>query len=232
MKIKSARFSYFRNNEHFQFHTEVKDLLTAESTVRVKVNDPLSRFLSAYNNEDDALVKISKSATTEEMEISDKKRAHTFRGAVDATKSALNHFDPQVCSAAKRLKIVFDTYGNLAALPLNEKTSAIYNLIQELTGRSVEEVQKVGLTEWVTELDNNNKAFELLVKKRNDEHAAKTELRVVVCRKELDAAYYEIVEIINALIIIEGIELFEPFVRKLNTFIDKYNQIVAHRSGK
>lgn len=230
MKIKSVDNTRFRNNEHFQFHTEVKDLVTAEGAAKLKIDTQFATYLACYNNEDEAFQKIAKSATTEAIESADKRRDQTFRGVADAVKSALRHFDPAVCDAAKRLKIVLDTYGNVAAMPLNEETSAIYNLVQELTGASAAHVQKLGIAPWITELESNNKAFDALVKSRNDETASKTELRMKSCRKELDTVYATIVHRLDALITIEGEGNYEPFVRKLNAYVDRYNLTIAQRT--
>ncbi|MDR2910270.1 MAG: DUF6261 family protein [Bacteroidales bacterium] len=53
------------------------------------------------------------------------------------------HFTESVRTAARRLQIVFDTYGNVAAKTLNEETSAITNLIQELAGTYSEDTKTV-----------------------------------------------------------------------------------------
>ena len=231
-KIKTVRSSYFRNNEHFQFHTEFRDLVEEQSPVVLNILSQYSNYVPCYANEDAVLQKIVKSATTENIDAADKTRDGTFRGMVDTNRGALNHFDSEVRAAAKRLQVVFDTFGNLSAKPLNEETSAIYNLLQEINANYMADAQKVGIVDWVTELDANNKALDALVKSRNDENAAKTELKMKETRVETDKWYTTIVERINALIIVEGANAYEVFVRKLNGYIDKYNDIVAQRYGK
>jgi len=231
MKINSIDNSRLRNNEHFQFHTEFKDLVTAETSAALKIEILFTDYLVCYTNEDTAFQKIVKSATTEDIETADKTRDYTFSGMVGMNKSAINHFDDEVRAAARRLKVLFDTYGNLAKKPLNEETSAIYNLLQELMGSYAVDVQKVGLTAWATQLEIDNKAVDSLVKSRNDENAAKTELKMKETRAEVDKVYATITERINALIIVEGATAYESFTRKLNTFIEKYNNMVAQRRG-
>ena len=232
MKIKKVDNTRFRNNEHFQFQTEFKDLVEEQTPAALKIESQYSNYLPCYADEDTVLQKIVKSATTENIDAADKTRDSTFRGMVDTNRGALNHFDSEVRAAAKRLQVVFDTFGNLAAKPVNEETSAIYNLLQELSANYMADAQKVGIVGWGTELDANNKALEALVKSRNDENAAKTELKMKETRVETDKWYTTIVERINALIIVEGADAYEVFVRKLNGYIDKYNDIVAQRYGK
>ena len=231
MKIKSMYNSHLRNNEHFQFHTEFKDLVTTENAETLKIGEQFATYLICYKNEDVAFQKIMKSATTEEIEAADKARDSIFRGMVDTNKAALNHFNSEINAAARRLKIVFDTYGNVTRKTLNEETSAIYNLLQELTGNHAADTKKVGLNQWATQLDANNKALETLVRTRNSELAAKTELKMAETRESLDSIYNTIVERVNALIVIEGVATYESFAKKLNLFIEKYNNIVAQRRG-
>ena len=67
--------------------------------------------------------------------IADHNREPFFSGMIGSNRAALSHFCP-VAMDAKRLKTAFDAYGNLAAKSLNEETSAIYNLLQELNETS------------------------------------------------------------------------------------------------
>ena len=233
LSIKKINNTQLRNNEHFQFHTEFYDLVRVENPATLNILDQFDDFDTHYWNEDKALQKISKNATTEQITNYDKDyRDPTFRGLVATNKAALNHFDPEVVMAAKRLKIVFDTFGDVAKLSFNEETSAIYNLVQELNKNYAADLQKVGLTQWVATLDAQNKEFEALVKSRNDENAAKTELKMKEMRIETDKSYNVIVVRINASIVLEGEDVYASFVKKLNTFIDKYNTTIAQRRGR
>jgi hypothetical protein len=229
MKIKNIRLLHLRNEEHFQFITEVKDLISAVGADALKIAAQYAVFLPRYADEDEALKKIVKSATTADIEANDSVRDTTFRGLADTCKAALNHYDPETAAAARRLQVVFDTYGNVAAKSINAETAAIYNLLQELNGSYAADVNTIGLTGWVTKLAADNSALEALVKARNNENAAKTHLRMKECRAETDNAYHEIVRRINALIVVDGEAAYTVFVNRLNEYIDKYD---IHRSPK
>ena len=233
MKTEKIHLVLLRNDEHFQFCTEFRDLLKANNPTALKVAAQFNAFLLLYKQEDEALKKIMKSGFTDDMQDADKRRDVTFRGMVDANRAALNHFSATVLAAAKRLKIVFDTYGNLAAKPLNEETSAIYNLLQELKGNYAADVATVKLGDWVTELEANNKAFDTLVKERYDETASRTELILRGVRKQVDAAYRSVIERIDAFAVVEdNPEAFATFIRKWNVVVEKYNNTIAQRQGR
>ena len=232
MNIKPIDKQNLRNDEHFQFHTEMKDLVNATGAAALKIADLFTIYQTCYANEDEALKKVIKSAITADIETADRTRDLTFSGLVGTNKAALNHFDPETSAAARRLKVLFDTFGNLAVKPLNEETSAIYNLLQELSGKYAPDMQKVGLAGWANKLEADNKAFDKLVKERNDENSDKTQLKMKETRTATDKVYADIVKRINALIIVEGEAAYSAFVNKLNGYIDKYNHLLAQRVGR
>lgn len=231
MKITSIDLTKMHNDEHFQFLTEVKDLLAQYSSV-LKGSALATQFAACFKNEDTALRKIVKNANTENLETVDLVRDNTFQGLVAHVKTALKHYNPQVVTAAKRLKIVFDTYRNIHKLSMNEETSAIYNLLQELTGNYAADVQTLGIEGWVQQLKVNNTAFANLVKQRNNEQAAASQLVMKECRAAINRVYYDIAERVNALMLINGTEAYLEFVNKLNNFIDRYNDTMAQRAGR
>ena len=232
MKIRKVDFYALRNNEHFQCQTEFKALVIEFNPDMLKIN-PLfnDSYLPQYNAEDEALVKIVKNTFTTERIAADRQRDMTYRGMADTLKGALNHFDPEIHEAARRLTIVFDTYGNVAKLPLNEESSAIYNLIQDLRMKYVSDTNKLNLTSWIDQLDIDNKAYEQLVMGGYEEEATKTELKAKTTRTDIDNTVRLIIERIEALMVVEGEANYAEFVRRLNIQFDKYANTLAQRKG-
>ena len=234
MKTEYIRTKNMRNDEHFQFMTEVKDAIKEYGgEEKLKIKEAYVLFLPLYNQEDEALKKIMKSAISDEIQQADSLRDQVFRGMTYAAMAALYSVRPDVQDAAKKIKIVLDTYGNVAQKPLNEETSAVYNLLQDLFQKYKDESMKVGIMDWLYELQNANNNFDILVKKRYKESAEKTDLILRDVRKQIDAEYKKITQIVNVqLLIADDKKLFEKFIKYLNTIIDKYNSIIAQRTGK
>lgn len=232
IKIKYIKTAHMRNDEHFQFNTEFKDLVTQETPEKLGIMKFWYKYLPCYSNEDTALKKFTKSATTTEIKKADKERDNTFRGLADVINGFVRHYDIAISTAAKRLKVLFDSYGNLVSKPFSEETSGIYNMLQELKGVYGTDVQVLGLPDWVLKLEADNNAFEALVKARGKEIASKTQLKMKETRTETDIVYNEIVDFINAAIIVKGEDDYKNFVNNLNFFIDKSNNAMAIRSGK
>ncbi len=123
---------------------------------------------------------------------------------------------------------MFDSYGDVAHKSLNEETSAVYNILQDLQGKYADDTGTVGIAYWVAELKNRNEALEKLVKERFDEIAGRTDIVLKEARAQLDKAYQIIVERINALAIVDGVAAYETFIRTINAVIAKYMAILHH----
>ena len=232
MKIKRINFHLLRNNEHFQCQTEFKALVTNFDPTTLKIESLFNlNYIPAYNAEDEALTKIIKNTFSEQRSDADRTRDQSFRGSADTVIAGQNHFDPEVRESARRLKIVFDRFGNVAQLPLNEETSAIYNLVQEVKGNHDADAEKLGILPWLNKLNADNQAYEALVEGGYEEEAAKTELKAKTTRAEVDKVIRQIIERVEALIMIEGEATYTEFVRRLNLIFDKYANTLALRQG-
>lgn len=232
MKIAKIEIGRLRNDEHFQFHTEFRDLVIKHGAEGLKIQSQFAEYLPRYEREDEGIKKINKSAITAEIQKADKARDEIWSGMTKMSAAALKHFDPDVQKAAQRLKVVFDTYGNLSKKPLNEQTSAVYNILQELQGKYAADVAAVGIEQWAAELQVRNNAFGALMKDRFDETALRTDVVLKEARSALDEIYRTIIERINALAVVEGVAGYEQFIRGFNAVIDKYAEALARRAGK
>jgi hypothetical protein len=134
MKIEKINTAHLRNDEHFQFHTEFRDLATKHGAAALKIKPQFDAYLPLYDTEDEALKKIVKSEFTAKIHEADKARDEIWVGIEETVATAHRHFYPTVRDAAARLQIVLDTYGNVARKGLDEETSAVYNILQELQG--------------------------------------------------------------------------------------------------
>lgn len=232
MKIKEFALSRLRNEEHFQFLTSFRDLVEVSNPVNLKIEVLFGTFPPAYANELEALNIIRKNAISDDLIEADDVRDNVFRGMCDAVKSSLNHFNAEVRAAAKRLQVVLDTYGNLAAKSYDAETGALNSLINDFTGTYAADVATVGLTGWVTELAAKNKAYDDLKNQRYSDEASKTILRMREERVKTDALYHQLVERINALIVVEGEAAYAGFASELNKRIEGYDNTLSLRRGK
>jgi phage-related tail fiber protein len=230
MKINSFDTVRLRNDAHFQFFTELKNLLEAKNgegayiyaILLAKIQALVDAWLLLYAREDEALKIVKKSGFTAKIRELDAARDESYNGMVDINAATLKHFNPEKREAAAELKILFDTYGDVARKPLKDQTSAVYNILQDLRNAKYAPcVAAVGLGEWVSQLEALNRELEALTAERSGEAAAKTDIVLREARGEVDRQYAAIVRRIHAHIEIEGGADYENFVRTLNVNIAK-----------
>ena len=231
MKIEKINLLHLRNDEHFQFHTEFRDLVTSLGAAALKIKPQFDAYLSLYDTEDEALKKIVKSEFTAKIHEADKARDDIWIGIEEMVAAAHRHFSPTVRDAAARLQIVLDTYGNVAKKSLDEETSAVYNILQDFQGKYAPDVTTIGIAQWVAELKTRNDALEALVKERDSEEASKTHVVMKDARKAVDMAYKQICEIINVYMVLEGETAYGVFAKTLNEVIGRYKRKRHHHHG-
>ena len=222
MKIEKIFSNRLRNGEHFQFHSEFKKLVTKTGIDVLKIDTQFKDYLTLYDALDSGLKKVTKSVLTGKIEEADKARDEIWSGLVEINRGTTKHFVPKIREAAEKLKILFDSYGNLAIKPLNEQTALTYNILQELEGKYAEDTETVGIANWVAELKKRNTELDNLMSERFDESASKSNIVVKEARAEIDKALTTITERLYALAIIEGAANYETFIKTWNAIVEKY----------
>lgn len=227
MEIPKFDLHSQRNAAHYQFQTDFNNLVIKYSPQALGIVDDYAAYVPLLDDEGVALVAIKKSATTEEIEVADRNRDFTFRGLADKVTNGLNHFNPEVREAARRVKVIFDAYGNLVSKPNDDESGLITSLIADLRTKVPAEIATLAIIDWIDELERLNNVFIALEATRNSEQAGQSELRMKQVRVKTDAAYNKIVKRINALIVINGEFLYAEFVKELNARIGRAQDAIA-----
>jgi hypothetical protein len=232
MKIETFKFSNLRNEEHYQFHSEVKQLIERFTPEALKVTDKYAPYPGLYDNEGEALNLICKSEITQQLVDADLTRDLTFQGFCTTVRGALNHYDTAIKDAAQRLDMLLEHYGNVHDKSYDEESASIVSLVSDLRKTYTQDLATAGLTGWVDKLMADNHAFVTLLSGRYAEDANRTRLRMKSVRVEMDAVYREVVDHINALITIEGEAGYSDFVNEINSRIEKTKLNLAQRRGR
>jgi hypothetical protein len=231
MKISKIHLTSLRNDAHFQYCVEFRELVAKFNPETLKLNPLFEGYPALLEHEDEALKKINKSVFTEKIQEADRARDEIFASIVDVNNGMCRHFKTNIREAAKRVAIVLHTYGNVAKKTLNEETSAIYNLVQDLRSEKYgSDTRDASLMTWVDELETRNNAVEKLMRERFDEGASKSHIVLKQAREAVDALYHKLIKRLEALIEIEGEADYEAFVNTLNEIVAKYN-VKHHRHG-
>jgi hypothetical protein len=235
MEIENIISARMTNAIHMEFTADRLGLINKYNPETLKIIPQFDSFRLWAEREDGSYKIIVKNVLAERKADADQARDTTLSGLSLGVNFMLHHFDPTLAEAAKRVKILLDSYNKPTAVRLlhyDAETAAIANLLQELDGKYVADVQLLGLTDWVKRLHEQNEAFRRLAVEYNEEQSERPEFTLKESREGVDLAYQDIVKRINAGILFEGETAYAPFVRELNALVKHYNDILAQHRGR
>jgi hypothetical protein len=95
MKIVKIDTTRLRNDAHFQFHTEFRDLVAKNGAETLKIKPQYDAYLPLYDRVDEALKKIVKSEFTAKIHEADKARDEIYVGMAEMNAAALKILAPK-----------------------------------------------------------------------------------------------------------------------------------------
>ncbi|MDR0544179.1 MAG: DUF6261 family protein [Odoribacteraceae bacterium] len=181
-----------------------------------------------------SLDQADKSGLTAEIREQDRLRGNIARGLAAVAKAYLLYPDRAKRAAAERLVIILDRYGDLHRKTYDDESAAIEDLVKELSNAThAPMVILLGLGEWVTLLDNANKAFGALMLQRYAERTRRA-VPMKVARMAMEEKMRKIVARLESIITLYGID-FSPelalFVKEYNEIAKRYKDILARERG-
>ena len=232
VKIDDIKLNRLRNEIHFQFCTDFKNLVVKFNPMLLRIDSQFNLFSLYYEQASQCLKLILQHETAERLNSADQRREVAFRRLCDSLGTSLDHFQPSVVESANKLKLLLKWYNDLPKKSFDEETAAIGNLLDELRGKFALEVSTTGIAAWVDELDFHHRRFIYLMEECRKSSTGKTGLRIKNLRGEMDRLYLTMTERINALMLVENNSFYEQFICDLNSHIGRYEskQIELNRN--
>lgn len=220
-----------QNAEHLAL---MSDLLVLVKEMNLQPFEGLKNRLQTQVAQAEAgHVQIRKSEHTEELVKLDDHRDMLYRGLVLRVQSELYSQQEDLQKAAQKVLLVVETYGNFTKHNYQKETVEIQNFLADLKSEEyLPSVQKIGVEQWVTWLEDANNKFHQAYTSRRDEYAAQPSFDMKNIRKELDETLKKIMQTAEALEILQPSEPLKTFIAKANASITKWNEIIAQRRKK
>jgi hypothetical protein len=234
LKIDVLHSQRFPNDLHMQCVTEIKNLTENSHPATLGVAVQYGEFIGWYNREDEAFDFIRRSKITEAKEQADQDRDAVYNGLYDFVKSSTHHYEAPIAAAARRLKIVIDTFNHperLTKRSYDAETASIQSLIDNLRAQKAD-VEQIGLQGWISALESKNNAFEALAHECIEEVVGKPEYNMLQSRRGVEKAMRTMFQCIEALVILKGEADYASYVTNLNAIIKHYNDVFAVRLGR
>lgn len=235
MNALRFRMASLRDEEYFQFMTELKILLEEIGVDEMELNiDPLYRIFLPYWHQLDLLIKsYRKSEYTKKLAEADTIRDNAYRGLVLFVRAYHYSVSGTNIEAAERMQFVIDNYGDFRKKSYNEQTAAVYNLLEDLTERCSAEITQLHAQEWISDLRMVNTLFEQLMNERYDEAAETPIYTMREVRAKLNEVYYNIIRSIEIVIsYAENKTVQIEFLTRLNERITYYKNTLSTRKGR
>jgi hypothetical protein len=223
---------HLRNKTHVEYHETISRLIEKFNPDTLGIRPQYDVYISLLSDEISVLDIILKSELTDEIYAQDHVRDSVFRGFSDALKSALNHYDEVKRTAAYKIEVIIDHYGNITVLTLDEETAAYDDLIRELkTETNTNLLMTLGLIDWIPELSKANDKFKDLMTKRYEEVAQRPSVRMKEIRTTINKEFRNMIDQLEALIKVKGMAGYEDFVKEINAVTERYKRILAQEGG-
>lgn len=231
MNIKKIYFHSLQNEEHVQFNKYVQEYVGELDAETLRIEVQTADHLLKFNAETAVLDLVQKNTYTERVNLADDQRDQPIRGFFAVVKGMLHHYDPAIRQPAENINIINQKFSDICYLS-NEKQSAACTSFLGALKAALADINTLGLSAWVTEIEKTQANFDEVVRSRNDEDDARPAYNMKAARVATDESYKTLVDRINAMITIDGDAKFATFVTKLNNRIDQYHASIARRRGQ
>ena len=230
-EIYDINIQRMNNGAHFTFVSNILARAEADTAVKEKASELVSNFKTAVSAEDEALKISQKSLLTDEIAKADSDRDALYSGYKKAVEGFLAMPIADMAQAAKILSQHIKDYKINTADQLDKETGLLVNFISDLEDKYAEQVAKLGLTAFVTNLKEANERVRTLTLQRTNEKIGITVGALKTARTASDDAYRALVKMVNALALVFGEKDYTAFIDYVNTEITHYKREVLNQKS-
>ena len=223
------------NTTALGFFNQIGQLISANAALQSALSTVWTAYIAAYEAFDEAFAQTRKWAQTEDIETLDKERDQALSAFNAALKSMQSSPNAAKQQAAKLLMNIREKYTLNASDEYMKETTAIQQMVQEMEDdvQSDQALTATGLIDWFQDLKQKNQAFLQKINERTAEQAGQQKGIVREKRLLAEAAYKNVVRLINAAAIMEmpeGLDWNSP-IDRLNAEVEHYRQILARKGS-
>ena len=228
-EISDISIQRMNNGAHFTFVSNILARAEADTAVKGKASELVSNFKAAVAAEDEALKISQKSLLSDDIAKADSDRDALYIGYKRAVEGFLAMPVADMAQAAKVLAQHIKDYKISTADQLDKETGLLVNFIADLEGKNSEQVAKLGLTAFVTNLKEANERVRTQTLQRTNEKMGVIVGALKTARAASDEAYRALVKMVNALALVFGEKDYTAFIDYVNTEVTHFKREVLGR---
>ena len=230
-EILDINIQRMNNGAHFTFVSNILTRAEADTAVKEKASELVSKFKAAVTAEDEALKISQKSLLTDDIAKADNDRDALYAGYKKAVEGFLAMPVAEMAQAAKVLSQHIKDYKINTAGQLDKETGLLVNFITDLEDKYSAQVTTLGLTAFVTNLKEANERVRTFTLQRTNEKIGITVGALKTARTASDDAYRALVKMVNALALVFGEKDYTAFIDYVNTEITHYKREVLNQKS-
>ena len=230
-EILDINIQRMNNGAHFTFVSNILTRAEADTAVKEKASELVSKFKAAVTAEDEALKISQKSLLTDDIAKADNDRDALYAGYKKAVEGFLAMPVAEMAQAAKVLSQHIKDYKINTAGQLDKETGLLVNFITDLEDKYSAQVTTLGLTAFVTNLKEANERVRTFTLQRTNEKMGITVGALKTARTASDDAYRALVKMVNALALVFGEKDYTAFIDYVNTEITHYKREVLNQKS-
>ena len=229
-KIKDFTIERLHNEEDFGYQKRIE----VETTHLALESDQamVGTYKAAILAYDVALKNSTSNSHTSEVVHIDSQTNTAWRGLHAQIKVALKHPNEDCRKTATESNNITHKYGDITKMGYNEKYGCTFNMLQDLNLLAVEKQKKISIYDWVLELQRCYDEFMAATTARTEEDSLYIKGVIKDARENADRAYRALVERVNALALVSGVEPYAVFIANVNVIIDESNAVLAARKTR
>lgn len=233
IKIERADLRNLTNQDHFQFMTGFSMLIETYKASLMGNETTYAVFKNTLMAEDLAFRIEQGSSAAQILDKLDKLRDKTWNAInmrINAT--LLSPFEEET-ESAQFIHHIIHLYGDICSLTYSEQSLVLENVIDDLQLPVMAiHTEKIGISDWIDELNTQNEKFIEVLNAINSEFVGRESTDVKAVRTLIDPVYQQLVERINACIILEFAQAeVLTFAQKLNEQIKQIKIPLAYRTN-
>ena len=223
-KISIIRFSFLRNEAHYQFFVVYSDLLTEAELIEILPPELWTKFTVLLAKEKGLLDIDRSNSLTRQLAEADAREDRDLVGIHSAIVSGMHHYDPETAKAARELNERYRDFGRIRDKPYEEQVAAVTIFLDDLSGKYAPHVEKLNLQGWVADLREANSEFQRIFVARNAQIAARPAERFSTIKVEIEDTYRLLNERIEASAVLSPTPTIETFISNINSQIAYFNE--------
>lgn len=194
-----------------------------------QLDEAVEDFNEKFDRFDETLKESEKNPAAALASDLDEQRDKFWRLLNAYTKVMAEHPTEAVATASGKARDIVEKYGDPTDLAQTEETGVIHNVLADINALEEEDKEQSGILPWYNKLSELQAAFEAADRQRAKAEGAKTKGVIKQARLEAEAAYRNLVKVVNAAVIFNGEAPYAEFIDEVNAQMERQGAISDRR---